>query len=279
MGKKEKAVFITGASSGIGRSTALLLAKKGYTVFAAARREDKLGELEKESSSYRGKIVPIKMDVKKEEDISKAFETVEAKKLELVAVVNNAGIVIPGPIEIMPIDAYREQFAVNVEGVLIVSKKFLPLLRESRGKLINVSSIVGRVPMKFIGLYSASKFALEAISETLDKELSRSGVRVVLIEPGAVKTEIWGEAYSLGVKYLNKIPLTERELYSGVIEKLLEVGGKPPKFTTSPRKVAKVIYKVVKKKNPKIRYLVGLDAKVALLTYKILPYSITKRLF
>src|SRR5947209_3398491 len=192
------AVVVTGCSSGIGRATALTLARRGWRVFATVRRPEDGAALLAAGSGSPLETVPL--DVTDEGQIAavaaRVREALVARGERLAGLVNNAGIVAAGPLEELAPARLRRVLEVNVVGALAVTQAFLPLLRAGRGRVVNVSSVSGRLAPPFLGAYAASKFALEALSDTLRVELRPWGIGVVLIEPGPVATPIWrkGEA-------------------------------------------------------------------------------------
>lgn len=181
------AVVITGTSTGLGRATALKLAKQGYRVFAGVRTE-KDAESLKHSAS--GDLTPIIMDITKAEQIKSASEFVSLAVGDegLLALINNAVVAVDGPLECVAIDDVRWQFEVNVIGQIAVTQAFIPIIRKAKGRIINISAICGRLALPYFGLLSASKFALEAITDSLRMELRSSGIEVVSILPGALLT-------------------------------------------------------------------------------------------
>ena len=172
--------LVTGASSGIGRACATHLASRGFHVLAGVRNE----------ADAPPRTEPIRLDVTRAEDIAAAAERVGPS---LHALVNNAGIAVNGPIEVVPVEDWRHQFEVNVIGQVAVTRALLPALLDARGRIVNMSSIGGRVAMPLFGPYAASKFALEAVSDTLRREVGPHGVKVARVEPGIIATPIWGK--------------------------------------------------------------------------------------
>src|SRR4051812_40751241 len=180
-----RTVFVTGASTGIGRATVTRLAADGYDVIAGVRRP---ADAPAEAAGH------VVIDLSDADAISTACKEVVARSGDdLVGLVNNAGINVNGPFEVLPLDEWRRQFEVNLFGHLAVTKELLPTLLETRGRIVTVGSIGGRFSAPFLAPYSASKFAIRAWSDALRIELAPHGVRVVLFEPGAVATEIWGK--------------------------------------------------------------------------------------
>src|SRR4051794_35262517 len=181
------AVVVTGASTGIGEATARELRRRGFDVFAAVRTEE-----DAERARSEG-LRSVLLDVTDPESIKSAAAEVESALggARLAGVVNNAGVAISGPIEFVSPDELTRQLDINVVGQVRVTQAFLRLLREGRGRLVNISSIGGRMALPLVGPYNASKFALEAVSDSLRRELRGQGIDVVVIEPGAIKTPIW----------------------------------------------------------------------------------------
>jgi clavulanate-9-aldehyde reducatase len=185
-----KVAFVTGASSGIGRATALALASAGASVAVAARRVDRLGELEAELSGLGAKTLAIELDVTDEDAVRAAVSSTVESLGSLDVVVNNAGLMLLGQIEGADTEDWRRMIETNVLGLMYVSHAALPHLLESKGSLVQVSSTAGRVARAGSGAYNASKWAVNAFSEALRQEVTGRGVRVVVIEPGMVDTEL-----------------------------------------------------------------------------------------
>src|SRR4051812_42733213 len=181
-----KRILITGASSGIGAATALHLDQQGMGVFAAVRAPEGAGALAAASERLR----TIALDVTDRGSIERALAEVGA----LDGLVNNAGIGVPGPLEVLPVDELRRQLEVNVLGQVAVTQAALPLLREAAGRIVFVGSVGGRLAAQFAGAYHASKFAMEAIADVWRQELEPEEIAVILIEPSAISTPIWDKA-------------------------------------------------------------------------------------
>ena len=200
------AVVVTGASSGIGQATALRLAHAGWLTFAGVRTAEAAERLAILAGALGvGSLLrPLMLDVTDDTQIAVAAALVGADchryGMSLRGLINNAGIAVAGPLELVPLDGVRASLAINTVGALAVTQAFLPLLRVGRGRIINLSSVSGRVASPFLGPYAASKFALEALSDALRVELRPWGLRVILIEPGPIATPIWekGSALALG---------------------------------------------------------------------------------
>ncbi len=263
------AVFITGASTGIGKCTALHLDKAGYRVFAGVRKEKDADALRAEASD---RLQPILIDVTKEEQIKEAAREVEEALGDdtLVGLVNNAGVAVLGPLEFLPPDDMRWQMEVNIVGVLMVTQAFTKLLRASKGRIINVGSIAGRVTTPYSAAYSASKFALEAITIGMRMEMSPWDVWACVVDPGQIKTPIWGkarESYERCKEWLGKEGWA---LYGDKLEKAtgtFEQG----ENGADPLLVAQAIEHGLCAGRPKTRYLVGKDARLGAALQWLLP--------
>ncbi|MGB3632965.1 MAG: SDR family oxidoreductase [Rubrobacteraceae bacterium] len=269
-----EAVMITGASSGIGKTCALALATEGFRVFAGVRNED-AGEELKSASSER--IVPVELDVTDPESIERAEKRVREALPPgsgLCGLVNNAGITIIGPLEILPLSELQRQFEVNVLGVVSTTQTFLPLIRASRGRIVNMGSLTGRLSFPFAGQYSASKAAVAAMTDSLRLELAGWGIRVSLIEPGNIQTSIWDKHVESVTKLQSNLPPEKRALYKEALAadvnmvENLKGGGTPPEA------VAKAVFHALTSPKPKTRYLVGNDARMLSPLLKIIPDKI-----
>ena len=251
-------VVITGASTGIGEACALRLDALGFRVFAGVRKQED-GERLRRAASDR--LVPVHLDVADDESVKAAAESVAARlgDAPLHGLVNNAGIAIAGPLEFMPLDALRRQLAVNVIGQVAVTQAFLPLLRRGPGRIVNMGSVSGRFASPFVGPYSASKFALEALTDALRLELRPWGIRVSIIEPGVIATPIWKKGIATADELVAQMPDEVHTFYGRAIEAIRRnvgnIGGVPP------ARVAKVVVHALTARNPKPRYVVGRDAR------------------
>ncbi|NJM09918.1 MAG: SDR family oxidoreductase [Bdellovibrionaceae bacterium] len=178
-------ILLSGASTGIGRAAAIQLARKSHSVWAGVRSQKAFDDVIK--ANVKG-LQPVFLDVCDEKSIVECVSQIKKKAGVLHGLVNNAGIAVGGPVEAVKLEDWRRQFETNVFGQVRVIQECLPLLRESKGRIVNVSSIAGKISSPFLAPYSASKFALEAISDSLRRELQRHGVKVVVVEPGPIAT-------------------------------------------------------------------------------------------
>ena len=260
MASKDKgAVVVTGASTGIGRATALRLDELGYSVFAGVRK-DKDAESLSEAGSDR--ITPITLDVTKARSISSARQEVERAVGEdgLAGLVNNAGIANAGPVEHLPVEEFEKVIDVNLTGQYAVTQEFLPLIRRATGTIVFITSIGGLVATPFMSPYHAAKFGLEGVADSLRREVKPWGIDVVIIEPGSIATPIWDkgtEAFD-GIEF----PPEAKRLYGTQMEAMKQAIVDTAERGIEPEKVAKVIAKAIGSSRPKTRYLVGTDAKI-----------------
>ena len=257
-------VLVTGASTGIGEATALHLKELGFDTVAAVRKDEDAERL------ARAGLRTVKLDVSDAGSIASA--RAELGDGPLTGLVNNAGIAVAAPLEYLPLDQLRHQLEVNLVGQVAVIQAFLPSLRAARGRIVNVSSIGGRVALPLVGAYNASKFALEAVSDSLRRELHPHGVDVVLIEPGGVKTPIWRKGNELADEIAGGMPPEAERLYGPMIEAVRAETVKIARDRgIEPRAVAEAIGSALTAKRPKTRYLVGRDAKVRARVAKVMP--------
>ena len=260
-GNANGAVLVTGTSSGIGRATALLLDAQGYRVFAGVRKEADGREL---SQACSDRLTPVTIDVTDAGQIESAREQLaEAVGDEgLVGLVNNAGVGGGGPIEFMPLDELRRTIEINLIGQVAVTQACIPLLRRSKGTIVFIASIGGRVASPFMSPYNTSKFAIEALGESLRHELRPWEIDVTVVEPGSIDTEIWSKGNEQIRERLDDMPEDARRLYGRQITRFGEVLNETASRGIPAEKVAEVVHKAIASDNPKHRYLVGTDAKI-----------------
>ncbi len=271
--KTKGAVVITGASTGVGRATALLLDKQGYQVFAGVRREEDAESLKLNASSN---LIPIILDVTELEQIKSAAEIVSQAVGEkgLIGLVNNAGILVDGPLEYLAIAELRWQFEVNVIGQVAVTQAFLPTIRKAKGRIINIGSVSGKVASPFFSALCASKFALEALTDALRMELTPWRIEVILIEPGSIASTAPDKVeVSLRKKLANMSP-TAKAMYGDVYKLSLEQLIESNRMGIPPEEVARVIQKALEASKPKTRYFLSkqrFELSLLLMLAKILP--------
>jgi NAD(P)-dependent dehydrogenase (short-subunit alcohol dehydrogenase family) len=261
-GNASGAVVVTGASTGIGRATALLLDGKGYRVFAGVRKEADADELRRLGSD---RLAPVTIDVTDSKQIDSAREQVAEAVGDggLVGLVNNAGVGGGGPIEFMPLDELRRTLEINLVGQVAVTQAFIPLLRKAKGTIVFIASIGGRVASPFMSPYNTSKFGIEALGESLRQELRPWEIDVVVVEPGSIDTEIWSKGSEQVRERSDALPEDARRLYGRQLSRFGEVLSETASRGIPPEKVAEVVWKAIDSDNPRYRYLVGTDAKIA----------------
>jgi NAD(P)-dependent dehydrogenase (short-subunit alcohol dehydrogenase family) len=270
-------VVLTGVSSGIGRACALDLDRRGFRVFGGVRREEDAESLRGEASE---RFTPLLLDVTDAGAIARARDTVERDLggEPLAGVVNNAGVGIGGPLETLDIDDLRRQFEINTFAPIAVTQAFVPRLRASRGRVVNMSSIGGRVAQPFLGPYSASKFALESLSDVLRRELLPWGIHVAIVEPGSVKTPIWDKAASQVDTLRANASEEELRLYGKSMDRMGKIVDMTARNAVAPEKVARAVAHALTSNRPRTRYMVGADARVQLFVEKALPTRLVDRL-
>ncbi len=270
-------ILVTGASTGIGRSTALELDRRGLAVLAGVRREE---DAESLRASATGNLEPVTLDVTKQESIEAALSGREA----LGGLVNNAGIVVAGPVEALEADGWEAQFDVNVLGAVRVTYACLPLLHEGLRvggapvRVVNVGSVSGRVTLPFMGPYSASKFALGAITDALRAEVSPFGLDAVIVEPGAVRTPIWDKSIGAGEERLAGAPADRADRYRAALEELGRQAARSGAAGVDPDHVGRVIARLLTARRARTRTLVGRDARALAWVFGRLPRRLRDRL-
>ncbi|MGJ5676057.1 MAG: SDR family NAD(P)-dependent oxidoreductase [Nostochopsis sp.] len=266
-------VVITGTSTGLGRVTALLLAKQGYRVFAGVRTQKDAESLKQVAS---GNLTPIIMDITKAEEIKSALEFVLLAVGDegLFALINNAVVAVDGPLECIPIDDIKFNFEVNVTGQIAVTQAFLPLIRQAKGRIINISAICGRLALPYRSLLSASKFAIEAITDSLRMELFSSGIEVISILPGGIITP--EQADKIEASYQQTLANMSPEIkaiYGKNYKKYMQGSVEDNRSAGLPsEKVANTILQALEASKPKRQYFVVQSS------WRLTLYALYKRL-
>ena len=257
--QKRGAVLVTGTSTGIGRTTALHLDRQGFNVFATVRNE---GDAQALCSEASDRLVPVLMDVADQDSIERAKEQVTriVGHAGLAGLVNNAGIGFISPLEFFPMDEVRRIFEINVFGLLAVTQAFLPLLRQNRGRIVNISSTASIFVMPFHGPYSASKMAINGISNALRRELKPLGVQVSMVVCGSISTPIWEKAKALSNRALGELSTEAMEIYAEHYRKVHEFFFKMGEAGVPPEEVARKIAHALTAKRARHTYYVGPDA-------------------
>lgn len=269
-GTATPAIVVTGASTGIGRATVLRLAELGFRVFAGVRRGV---DGERLASDAAGTLKPLILDVTDASSVDAAAGEVDRAvgAPGVRGLVNNAGIAEPGPIELLPLEALRRQLDVNLVGQIAVTQALLPLVRRARGRIVNVSSVGGRVATPGLGAYSASKFALEAVTDSMRTELHPWGIHVALIEPGAVSTEIWRRGEAEADSMIEGLPESKAALYAPLIDALRRLSAQSQRRAVPPERVTRRIVHALTARRPRTRYVVGADARARIALHAVLP--------
>jgi len=258
MSATQPVVLVTGASSGIGHHCAALLARKGYRVYGAAR-----GPIRAEG------VVPLVMDVTNKSSVRQGFEVLLAREGRIDALINNAGVGLAGALENTSVEEARQLFEVNFFSVLRACRLVLPAMRrQGAGYIVNIGSIGGLIAIPYQGIYSASKFALEGLTESLRLEVSHCGIRVTLIEPGDHRTPFTQ----------NRRFTVSSTSYSGPFERAIERMVADEQSGPKPESVAFLVHKVLNTRNPRLRYTTGTSSQRAAVWMKrLLPNWVTER--
>lgn len=269
-------VVVTGASTGIGEACALQLDRLGFNVLAGVRRDED-GEKLKAQASPR--LKPIRLDITDPEHIREAAETVDKEADgRLAGLVNNAGVVVAGPLEFIPIDDVRRQMEINVVAQIAITQSLLPAIRSARGRIVNIGSIAGRLSSPFSGPYSASKFAMEALTDALRVELKPWNIHVVLVEPGNIATPIWQKGIAEGHELRAGLPQEAEELYGNEIDLMFRFAAEQDRRGIPADRVADAVTHALTARRPKTRYLVGNDAKMQAVVARTLPDRVRDKL-
>jgi NAD(P)-dependent dehydrogenase (short-subunit alcohol dehydrogenase family) len=262
--QESKVALVTGSSSGIGFETALLLARSGFQTYASMRNLEKAKTITEKTDKEKLPLQIVHLDVNDDESVRDAIDKIVKEKDRIDVLVNNAGYGLFGSLEDLSIDEIKEQFETNFFGVIRVTQKVLPIMRrqESGGTIVNVSSVGGRMSVPILSAYNSTKFALEGLSESISYELEPFGIKVIIIEPGFIRTNI-----------MNSSILTKKALYpnspyfslsQNVTNHFKSMVSNPS--SSQPEEVAKVILQAVTSESPQLRYTVGNDADAIIQT-------------
>jgi NAD(P)-dependent dehydrogenase (short-subunit alcohol dehydrogenase family) len=257
-------VLVTGAGRGIGRAIAVHLANQGWDVYGGVRKSADGGQLRQASP----RITPVTLDITEQDQIAQLPEALGGR---LDAIVNNAGVVVSGPVEALNIDDLRRQLEVNLIGQVAATQAVLPLLRSARGRVVFVSSVSGRVSSPFMGAYASSKFALEGLADALRIELRPWGIGVSLIEPGSIDTDLWRNVDQTVDELEAGLRPEHRQLYGKQITAMRKVSARIAKQAAPPDKVIAAVEHALSTPRPKPRYLVGTDARIQVVASALLP--------
>lgn len=268
-----RTVVITGASTGIGEACALELDRLGFRVFAGVRSEEAERKLQALASS---RLVPLRIDVTDMATIAAAAKTIgeTVGDAGIAGLVNNAGVVVSGPLEFVPIDDLRQQLEVNVIGQVAVTQAMMPLLRAGHGRIVNIGSISGFLTAPYLGPYSVSKFALEAVTNALRLELRGSGIKVSILEPGNVKTPIWDKSIARAQEKAEHASPEAERLYRADMEQMHKATLKMRDTGMPVKCVVRAVVHALTARRPKTRYPVGVQARLASFFFHFFPDSL-----
>jgi NAD(P)-dependent dehydrogenase (short-subunit alcohol dehydrogenase family) len=271
------AVLVTGASSGMGKACAVRLSEGGFTVFAAVRKERDAEELA-ESGSPR--LVPVLLDVTKEQTIREAVDRVRGRVGEagLAGLVNNAGIAVTGPIELIPLQELRRQFEVNVFGQVAVTQALLPLIRAARGRIINVGSVGAKFALPFAGGLNSSKAAFESISDSMRMELRPWGIHVSVVSPGSIRTSAEAKLLADSEAVVNGFSSEGKAMYAAPYRAFVQSMLRLEAHGIGPQAMAETVYRALTARSPKRRYPVGPKSKLLPLLFATMPAAVADAL-
>lgn len=258
--------LITGASSGIGKATAIYMAERGYRVIATSRSLARLAPLWELAEERGLAIATVELDINREDEVQRVLPALIEELAPIDVLVNNAGYSLWGPVETLSSEELKGLFETNFFAVVRMTRAVLPgMMRQGRGVIINVSSILGRMGTPFNGAYAASKFALEGMSEALRTEMAPFGVRVALVEPGMFRTNFFkNQVVTEGVH-------SGDSAYAPYIEHYESRHRRFERMAADPKKVARHIYRIARSENPPLRNPVGPEAHLGILGARLLP--------
>jgi NAD(P)-dependent dehydrogenase (short-subunit alcohol dehydrogenase family) len=264
---RNELIVVTGASTGIGAATARELAQRGFHVLAGVRRDIDADALRAE------RIEPHLLDITTEADVAAIARRVtdDPEHRQLRALVNNAGIAVNAPVEALPMTEWRRQFEVNLFGHIAMTQALLPALLDNSGTVVNISSVGGRVAMATYGAYAGSKFALEAVSDALRREVAGFGVTVIVVEPGAVTTEMAGRGVATAEALAAAMTADQHQRYDALTDAITTQARTFARDGVSAAHAAKVIADAITTTNPRTRYTVGRDAAVIVRLARLVP--------
>jgi NAD(P)-dependent dehydrogenase (short-subunit alcohol dehydrogenase family) len=265
-----RSFLVTGASTGIGEACSLELDRRGCRVFAGVRSDEAARRLRRLASE---RLLPMLLDVTHSDQIAAAAEKIREMTGDggLDGLVNNAGIVVTGPLELLPMEELREQLEVNVLGQIAVAQAVLPMLRLARGRIVNMGSVSGLVAAPYLGPYSASKHALEAVTDALRLELRHWGISVSIIEPANVKTPIWDKALAFAANLIEQSTPEQLALYGRDIDAMRKASEEMGQSGMPVELVVKAVMHALFTRRPKTRYLVAPKTWLMMKLAKLVP--------
>ena len=251
-------VVVTGASTGIGAATARELVRRGFYVLAGVRRSQDADALRAPN------LEPIILDITNDAEIAALVDRIvnDAERRPLRALVNNAGIGVNAPVEVLSLSEWRHLFDVNLFGHVAMMQALLPALIRSRGTIVNISSVGGKVAMATYGPYAGTKFALEAVSDALRREVKSLGIKVVVVEPGAVTTEMLGRVGITGERVINAMTTEQHDRYAPLMHSVISQAQAAIPKGVPAEEAGRVVANAIESKRPRARYTVGRDAAI-----------------
>jgi NAD(P)-dependent dehydrogenase (short-subunit alcohol dehydrogenase family) len=267
---RTQSVLVTGASSGIGRACATLLTRQSFRVFAGVRKHEDGAKLERE---VEGHLFPVLLDVTDPNSIADAAETISAQLRNggLDGLVNNAGIGFSGPFEFLPMEDLRTLYEVNVFGQVAVTQAFLPLIRRTTGRIINIGSVGDRLAMPFGAALCSSKSALASMTEALRMELHPWGIHVSLIEPGSISTPAVEKVTRQAERLFERLPAEAERLYGSMFRSFISRVAECEKHGSAPGVVAETVCQALTDRKPRTRYTAGKDSRLLAVLPRLLP--------
>lgn len=265
-------IVVTGASTGMGAATAKELARRGFQVLAGVRRDVDADALRADG------IEPHILDITVDSDVAAIADRVERDPRPLRALINNAGIAINSPVETLPLAQWRQQFEVNLFGHIAITQALLPALLRSSGTVVNISSVGGKVVLPTYGAYAGSKFALEAASDALRREVAALGVKVVVVEPGAVKTAMPERGIATAEELTATMSAAQLERYGELNAAVTAQARSFIEIGVPAEHAAKVIAKAATASRPRTRYTIGRDAAILVRLSRVLPDRVLDRI-
>ncbi|NEU27876.1 SDR family NAD(P)-dependent oxidoreductase [Paenibacillus polymyxa] len=270
----QEMVVVTGTSSGIGRATAEKLAADGFHVLAGVRRQEDADKIKQKN------IEPVILDVTAIDTLRALAERVEQDPLgrPLRAVVNNAGIAVNAPLEMVPLDEFRRQIEVSVIGQVAVIQALTPALLNSGGRVVNIGSVGGKISMPGFGIYSAAKYAMEAINDSLRREMSSFGLKVIMITPGGVSTSLSEKGVTTADRLSKLMTPDQHRRHDRLFDAVKAQAESWARDGIPPKKVAEVVSRAIHESKPRTRYTAGRDSALLTRLVRILPDKLLDRM-
>ena len=273
----KKQILVTGANGGLGLGLVQSLCERGHQVWAAVRKPETMQALQ---SRYSSSLTVVKLDMTTASDIEQVFTQVNSKldSTKEFVLVNNAGIAVGSPVESLPMDEWRNLYEINLFGPIRLIQKFLPVLRKTKGRVVNVGSISGRISTPFLAPYSSSKFALRSMTDSLRREVLPLGVKVVLIEPGPTKTNIWSKSLEHGQELESKMSSEMLAVYGQQVKSLRTGVEQTAKNAVAVEIVVERMVDAIENENPKLYYLVGKNIGLMAFMARFFPTRLLDKL-